>query len=91
MPDLFDLDPRLNTRTTIPRWYERPFLCPNGVNYHVEHHLLASVPCHKLKALHERLMARGFYAGYEHTVAQGYWDVVKRAVPDFDKSQPAAA
>jgi fatty acid desaturase len=91
VPDLYDLDPRLNTRTTIPRWFERPFLCPNGVNYHVEHHLLASVPCHKLKALHDRLWARGFYTGYEHTVAHGYWDVIKRAVPEFDKTQPAAA
>jgi len=90
VPDLFDLDPRLNTRTTIPRWFERPFLCPNGVNYHVEHHLLASVPCHKLKALHNRLQEKGFYTGYEHTLAQGYWDVIKRAVPDFDRSQPAA-
>ena len=91
VPNLFDLDPRLNTRTTIPRWFERPFLCPNGVNYHVEHHLLASVPCHKLKALHQRLEEKGFYAGYEHTIARGYWDVIKRAVPDFDQSQPAAA
>jgi len=90
VPDLFDLDPRLNTRTTIPRWFERPLLCPNGVNYHVEHHLLASVPCHKLKALHNRLQEKGFYTGYEHTLAQGYWDVIKRAVPDFDRSQPAA-
>ena len=91
VPDLFDTDPRLNTRTTIPRWFERPFLCPNSVNYHVEHHLLASVPCHKLKALHRRLYDKGFYAGYEHTLAQGYWDVIKRAVPDLDKSQAAAA
>jgi fatty acid desaturase len=91
VPDLYDLDPRLNTRTTIPRWFERPFLCPNGVNYHVEHHLLASVPCHRLKALHQRLEETGFYAGYEHTVAHGYWDVIKRAVPEFDKTQPAAA
>lgn len=90
VPDLFDLDPRLNTRTTIPRWFERALLCPNAVNYHVEHHLLPSVPCHKLKALHYRLREKGFYAGYEHTIARGYRDVIKRAVPDFDKPQPAA-
>lgn len=90
VPDLYDLDPRLNTRTTIPRWFERPFLCPNGVNYHVEHHLLASVPCHRLAELHQRLRDKGFYDSYEHTLAQGYWDVIKRAVPDFDRSQPAA-
>lgn len=91
VPDLYDLDPRRNTRTTIPRWYERPFLCPNGVNYHVEHHLLASVPCYKLKGLNSRLREKGFYQGYEDTLAQGYWDVIKRAVPEFDHSQPEAA
>ena len=91
VPGLFDLDPRLDTRTTIPRWFERPFFCPNGVNFHVEHHLLASVPCYKLRELHECLRARGFYDGYEHTLAYGYWDVIKRAVPDFDKSHPATA
>ena len=41
--------------------------------------------------LHQRLEEKGFYAGYEHTIARGYWDVVKRAVPEFDRSQPAAA
>jgi fatty acid desaturase len=91
VPDLFDPDPRLNTRTTIPRWFERPLLCPNAVNYHVEHHLLASVPCHKLKALHHRLRDKGFYKGYEHTIARGYGDVIRRAVPEFDPSRPAPA
>lgn len=91
VPDLFDLDPRLNTRTTIPRWFERLIFCPNGVNYHVEHHLLASVPCYKLGALHASLKQQGFYTGYEDTLARGYWDVIKRAVPDFDKSPAATA
>ena len=91
VPGLFNSDPRLNTRTTLARWFERPFLCPNGVNYHVEHHLLASVPCYKLKALHQHLRKKGFYDGYEHTLAQGYWDVIRRAVPDFDSRQPSAA
>ncbi|NCF17943.1 MAG: fatty acid desaturase [Haliea sp.] len=91
VPDLFDLDPRLNTRTTIPKWYERLVFCPNGVNYHVEHHLLASVPCHKLKALHQILVRKGFYRGFEHTIASSYRDVIRRAVPEFDKGQAAAA
>lgn len=80
VPDLYDVDPRLNTRTTIPRWYERLVLCPNSVNYHVEHHLLASVPCYHLRALHRRLRETGFYDGYEHTIAQGYVDVLRRAL-----------
>ena len=56
-----------------------------------EHHLLASVPCHRLKALHHTLLEKGAYEGYEHTIARGYWDVIKRAVPEFDSSRPAAA
>ena len=91
VPDLFDPDPRLNTRTTHANWLERMIFCPNGVNYHVEHHLLASVPCHKLKSLHHALAAKGFYAGFENTLAQGYWDVLKRAVPELDNSRPAPA
>ncbi len=86
VPDLYDLDPRLNTRTTLPGLLERAVLCPNYVNYHVEHHFLASVPAHKLKALHRALRQRGFYEGYEHTLARGYWDVLKRAVPELGGS-----
>jgi fatty acid desaturase len=91
VPDLYDLDPRLNTRTTLARWYERPFLCPNGVNYHIEHHMLASVPCYKLKALHERLKGKGFYDGHEDSIAHGYRDMIRRAVPELDKRQVSAA
>jgi fatty acid desaturase len=83
VPDLFDLDPRQNTRTTIPNPLERLVLCPNNVNYHLEHHLLASVPCYRLKAFHQRLKKNGFYDGHEHLVAHGYWDVLKRAVPEL--------
>lgn len=89
-PDLYDLDPRLNTRTTIPRLIERAVLCPNYVNYHVEHHLLASVPSYRLKQLHETLVEKGFYAEYQHTLAYGYWDVLKRAVPELGRNQSTA-
>ena len=91
VPDLYNLDPRLNTRTTIPNWVERMIFCPNHVNYHVEHHLLASVPSYRLKALHQALLARGFYEGREDTLARGYWDVIKRAVPQLDRNSPAPA
>jgi fatty acid desaturase len=83
VPNLFNTDPRLNTRTTLPRWYERPFISPNFVNYHLEHHLLASVPCYRLPRLHRRLKARGFYDGHQAAIAKGYWDVITRAVPEF--------
>ena len=59
VPDLFDLDPRQNTRTVVPRWWERALLAPNMVNYHMEHHFMASVPCYRLRALHRHLQGRG--------------------------------
>ena len=37
VPDLFDLDPRMNTRTTLVRWWEKLFVAPFHLNYHLEH------------------------------------------------------
>ncbi len=88
VPDLYHPDPRLNTRTTLPNWLERVLVCPNHVNYHVEHHLLASVPGYRLKQLHATLVQRGFYDGYEDTLTRGYWEVLKRAVPELDPGRP---
>lgn len=48
-----------NTRTTIARWWERLFVAPNRVNYHLEHHLLMTVPHYNLPRLHRLLRARG--------------------------------
>ena len=59
VPNLYDLDPRKNTRTVEPRWWERAFLAPNMVNYHMEHHFMASVPCYRLKELHITLKEKG--------------------------------
>ncbi|PLW68968.1 fatty acid desaturase family protein [Pseudohalioglobus lutimaris] len=83
VPDLYDPDPRMNTRTTIASPLERLFLCPNHVNYHLEHHVLASVPAHRLPALHRLLKERGFYAGHDKALADSYLEVIKRAVPEF--------
>ncbi len=78
VPDLFDLDPRMNTRTVIPRWWERALLAPNMVNYHMEHHFMASVPCYRLKELHWNLSDKkaldnmprfvGYSAVFRHAV-----------------------
>lgn len=57
VPD--QLDPLRNTRTTIARWWERLFLAPNRVNFHLEHHLLMTVPHHNLPRLHRLLRDRG--------------------------------
>ena len=53
------LDPLRNTRTTLANWLERLLVAPNRVNYHLEHHLLMTVPHHNLPALHRLLRERG--------------------------------
>ena len=78
VPDLFDLDPRKNTRTVIPRWWERGLLAPNMVNYHMEHHFMASVPCYRLRELHRHLQAKGALSDMPQFV--GYPAVFKHAV-----------
>ena len=71
--------PRMNTGTTIVSWWERLFIAPNYVNYHVEHHQFASVPCYRLPLLHSKLNDGGYFDGYD-CIAYGYADVLKRAV-----------
>ncbi len=58
VPDLFDSDSRLNTRTVEAPWWQRLVFAPCGVNFHMEHHFMASVPCYKLKELREHLRTR---------------------------------
>lgn len=83
--NLFDADPRNHTRTTRGNWIERLFICPNQVNFHCEHHFMASVPCYRLQPLHAVLQQRGFYVDYEHALAKGYKSVLKKAI---FKSEP---
>ena len=61
VPDLYDLDPRLNTRTIVANALERLVFCPLGVNYHLEHHMLASVPIYNLPKMHRLLRDKGCY------------------------------
>jgi fatty acid desaturase len=48
-----------NTRTTVARWWERLLIAPNLVNYHLEHHLLMTVPHYNLRRMHRLLRERG--------------------------------
>jgi fatty acid desaturase len=66
-----------NTRTTRARWWERLFLAPNGVNYHLEHHLLISVPHYHLARMHRLLRERG--ALNDALLASSYWSVLDTA------------
>jgi len=78
VPDLYDLDPRKNTRTRVPSWWERGLLAPNMVNYHMEHHFMASVPCYHLKELHQTLVRKGALAGVPD--CEGYACVLRHVV-----------
>jgi fatty acid desaturase len=48
-----------NTRTTRAGFLERATVAPIHVNYHVEHHVLPSVPFFRLPRLHRMLRERG--------------------------------
>ncbi len=52
-------DPMRNARTTLTAWWERIFVAPYWVNYHLEHHLFMWVPCHRLPTVHRYLIANG--------------------------------
>ena len=75
VPD--DDDPLRNARTTKTSWWERLFLAPYWVNYHLEHHLLMHVPCYRLPRLHAKLAAAGLTQSME--LADGYWAVLRTA------------
>lgn len=49
-----------NTRTTRAGWIARAFVAPIHVNYHIEHHLMASVPHQNLEKMHQMLRERDY-------------------------------
>ncbi len=63
-----------NTRTTRAGWLARMTVAPFYVNYHQEHHLMASVPCYHLQRMHRLLRERGVTA-----TPPGYADVLQVA------------
>ncbi|MBW2420145.1 MAG: fatty acid desaturase family protein [Deltaproteobacteria bacterium] len=79
VPDLYDLDPRKNTRTTLVRWWEKPFVAPFHLNYHLEHHFQANVPCYHLPAFHRFLESKGIYE--ETEFPNGYPELYAKTVP----------
>jgi fatty acid desaturase len=65
VPDRLSADPRRNTRTLLAGPLARLVFCPHQINYHLEHHLLASVPIYRLATLHQLLHAKGWYRGID--------------------------
>lgn len=66
-----------NTRTTLASWWERLFLAPNRVNFHLEHHLLMRVPHYNLPRMHALLREKG--ALTDALVTRGYATVLSQA------------
>lgn len=71
-------DPMGQTRTVRAGWLERLFIAPNRVQYHLEHHLLMTVPHYNLPRFHKMLRERGLLE--EACVADSYAQVLRRAV-----------
>ena len=76
--DRLSSDPRQNTATTLVSFWERVLIAPNFVNYHVEHHVLAGVPCYNLAKLH-RLLTERDYFGDVDCITHGYANVLRKA------------
>lgn len=70
-------DPLRNTRTTLVAWWERLFFAPAFVNYHLEHHLIMTVPHYQLPRMHALLRDKGLLEGA--LVTRGYREVIRRA------------
>jgi len=69
-PDMF-----ANTRTVRAGPLARLCLCPHDVSFHLEHHLLMTVPHYKLRRMHRMLSERG--ALVDCHVVDGYADVLR--------------
>ena len=82
-----DDDDRLrNTRTTHAGWLTRALIAPYWVNYHLEHHLLVSVPCYNLPRMHRMLLDKGL--GPRMEIRDSYAEVLGLAT---SKPDPVAA
>lgn len=71
-------DPFGNTRTTLTRWWERLFVAPHNVGFHLEHHLVITIPQYKLGRFHRMLEERGMLDGA--CIEKGYARVFRNMV-----------
>jgi fatty acid desaturase len=67
------------TRTTLPSLFERFFVAPRNINFHIEHHLYPSVPFFRLPQLHAMLMRDATFRSKAH-VTSTYWGVLRECV-----------
>lgn len=66
-----------NTRTTRASGLARLLWAPHHVNYHLEHHLIMSVPHWRLPMVHRRLAEAGVLG--PHNTSPGYASVLRAA------------
>jgi fatty acid desaturase len=71
-------EPLGQTRTVLAGPFERLFIAPNLVQYHLEHHLLMTVPHYNLATFHRMLRERGLLD--EACIAPSYAQVLRQAV-----------
>lgn len=78
LPGTMTTDIWSNTRTIIARWWERLTVAPNYVNFHLEHHIVPTVPAFQLKKMHQYLKASG--ALDKAQTAHGYTEIVRTLI-----------
>ncbi len=82
-------DPFQFARTTLVTPLERAFVAPYWVNYHLEHHLLMWVPCHRLPLCRRMLERNGH--GTRMLTSRGYRAVLREVTtPDEELREPSA-
>jgi fatty acid desaturase len=79
-------DPLRNTRTTAANFFERLFVAPYWVNYHLEHHLFMFVPCWRLPSAHHALLASGLREQME--IQPNYAAVLRLATSRLNDDRP---
>lgn len=76
VPNGQSLDPRDHTRTILTQWWERLLIAPHQIGFHLEHHLLPSVPIYRLPRLHKMLVDNGYLA--PDLLITGYPSLIRR-------------
>ncbi|MGB3502817.1 MAG: fatty acid desaturase family protein [Mesorhizobium sp.] len=79
-----------STRTVMPNFGEAFFFSPHNINYHIEHHLYASVPFYNLPELQRLLLQNPEYARRAHFTygfMTGLWrEIVRPKEPTRETS-----
>jgi fatty acid desaturase len=67
------------TRTTQPSWFDRIFVVPRQISYHLEHHLYPHIPFYRLPNLHAELIKNENFHQQAH-VTRTYWQTLQELV-----------